>query len=106
LTCSQNWRNHSLGNASEALRRFSNEVTVVIGRINNEGVLTGIQDLFKRWTAVIKVQWRLHCRTVNVFCEINSFLRRKRTVCRTFEMTHALWVNSLKVSGKYTYRYF
>ena len=71
LTCSQNWRNHSLGNASEALRRFSNEVTVVIGRINNEGVLTGIQDLFKRWTAVIKVQWRLHCRTVNVFCEIN-----------------------------------
>jgi len=23
-------------------------------RINNEGVLTGIQDLLKRWTAVIK----------------------------------------------------
>jgi hypothetical protein len=29
-------------------------VTRVIRRINNEGVLTGIQDLPKRWTAVIK----------------------------------------------------
>jgi histone-lysine N-methyltransferase SETMAR len=32
----------------------SNEVTRVIRRINNEGVLTGIQDLPKRWTTVIK----------------------------------------------------
>jgi hypothetical protein len=32
----------------------SNEVTRVIRRIKNEGVLTGIQDLPKRWTAVIK----------------------------------------------------
>jgi len=32
----------------------SNEVTRVIRRINNEGVLTGIQDLPKRWAAVIK----------------------------------------------------
>ena len=32
----------------------SNEVTRVIRRINNEGVLKGIQDLPKRWTAVIK----------------------------------------------------
>ena len=32
----------------------SNEVTRVIRRINNEGVLTGIQNLPKRWTAVIK----------------------------------------------------
>jgi len=32
----------------------SNEVTRVIRRIYNEGVLTGIQDLPKRWTAVIK----------------------------------------------------
>jgi len=30
------------------------EVTRVIRRINNEGVLTGIQGLPKRWTAVIK----------------------------------------------------
>jgi len=30
------------------------EVTRVIRRTNNEGVLTGIQDLPKRWTAVIK----------------------------------------------------
>jgi histone-lysine N-methyltransferase SETMAR len=32
----------------------SNEVTQVIRCINNEGVLTGIQDLPKHWTAVIK----------------------------------------------------
>jgi len=32
----------------------SNEVTRVIRRINNEGVLTGMQDLPKCWTAVIK----------------------------------------------------
>jgi histone-lysine N-methyltransferase SETMAR len=32
----------------------SNEVTRVIRHINNEGVLTGIQDLPKRWTVVIK----------------------------------------------------
>jgi hypothetical protein len=25
---------------------------------------------------------------VNVFCKINSFLKRKPTVCRTSEMTH------------------
>ena len=30
------------------------EVTRVIRRTNNEGVLTGIKDLPKRWTAVIK----------------------------------------------------
>jgi transposase len=30
------------------------EVTPVIRRINNEGVLTGIQEFSKRWTAVIK----------------------------------------------------
>jgi hypothetical protein len=35
-----------------------------------------------------KAQWRLHWRTVNVFCKINSFLKRKHTVCRTSEMTH------------------
>jgi histone-lysine N-methyltransferase SETMAR len=32
----------------------SNEATRVIRRINNEGVQTGIQDLPKRWTTVIK----------------------------------------------------
>jgi hypothetical protein len=34
--------------------RSIEKVTRVITRINNEGVLTGIQDLPKRWTAVIK----------------------------------------------------
>ena len=37
-----------------SIEEVSNEVTPVIGRINNEGVLTGIQDLPKRWTTVIK----------------------------------------------------
>ena len=37
-----------------SIEEMSNEVTGVIRRINNEGVLTGIQDLPKRWTAVIK----------------------------------------------------
>jgi transposase len=37
-----------------SIEEVSNEVTRVIRRINNEGVLTGIQDLLKRWTAVIK----------------------------------------------------
>jgi hypothetical protein len=37
-----------------SIEKVSNEVIRVIRRINNEGVLTGIQDLSKRWTAVIK----------------------------------------------------
>jgi hypothetical protein len=37
-----------------SIEEVCNEVTRVIRRINNEGVLTGIQDLPKRWTAVIK----------------------------------------------------
>jgi hypothetical protein len=42
------------GNGFRRVGEVSNEVTRVIRRINNEGVLTGIQDLPKRWTAVIK----------------------------------------------------
>jgi hypothetical protein len=42
------------GNRFRNIEKVSNEVTRVIRRINNEGVLTGIQDLPKRWTAVIK----------------------------------------------------
>jgi len=37
-----------------SIEKLSNELTRVIRRINNEGVLTGIQDLPKCWTAVIK----------------------------------------------------
>jgi histone-lysine N-methyltransferase SETMAR len=36
------------------IEEVSNEVAQVIRRINNNGVLTGIQDFPKRWTAVIK----------------------------------------------------
>jgi len=54
LTSSQNWRNHSVGNTSKSLRGCLMRWPPVIRRINNEGVLTGIQDLSKRWAAVIK----------------------------------------------------
>ena len=37
-----------------SIEEVSNEATRVIRRINNEGVVTGIQGLPKRWTAVIK----------------------------------------------------
>jgi len=37
-----------------SIEELCNEVTRVIRRINNEGVLTAIQDLPKRWTAVTK----------------------------------------------------
>jgi histone-lysine N-methyltransferase SETMAR len=42
------------GKRFRSTEEVSNEVTRVIRHINNEGVLTGIQDLPKRWTAVIK----------------------------------------------------
>jgi transposase len=42
------------GKCFRSTEEVSNEVTGVIRRINNEGVLTGIQDLPKRWTSVIK----------------------------------------------------
>jgi transposase len=42
------------GKHFRSTEEVSNEVTQVIRRINNEGILTGIQDLPKRWTTVIK----------------------------------------------------
>jgi hypothetical protein len=42
------------GKRFRSIEEVSNEVTQVIRCINNEGVLTGIQDLPKHWTAVIK----------------------------------------------------
>ena len=42
------------GKRFRSVEEVSNEVTRVIRRINNEGVLKGIQDLPKRWTTVIK----------------------------------------------------
>jgi histone-lysine N-methyltransferase SETMAR len=42
------------GKRFRSIEEVSNEVTRVIRRIKNEGALTGIQDLPKRWTAVIK----------------------------------------------------
>jgi histone-lysine N-methyltransferase SETMAR len=42
------------GKHFRSIEEVSNEVTRVIRRINIEGILTGIQDLPKWWTAVIK----------------------------------------------------
>ena len=42
------------GKRFRSTEEVCNEVTRVIRRIYNEGVLTGIQDLPKRWTAVMK----------------------------------------------------
>jgi hypothetical protein len=42
------------GKSFRSIEEVSNEVTRVIRRIKNEGVLTGTQDLPKRWTAMIK----------------------------------------------------
>jgi len=42
------------GKRFSSIEEVSNEVTRVIRHINKEDVLTGIQDLPKRWTAVIK----------------------------------------------------
>jgi len=42
------------GKHFRSIEEVSNEVTRVICRINNKGILTGIQDLPKCWTAVIK----------------------------------------------------
>ena len=42
------------GKRFRSVKEVSNEVTRVIRGINNEGILTAIQDLTKRWTAVIK----------------------------------------------------
>jgi hypothetical protein len=42
------------GKRFRSIEEVSNEVTSVIRRMNNEGVQTGIQDLPKPWTTVIK----------------------------------------------------
>jgi hypothetical protein len=42
------------GKRFRSIAEVSDEVTWVIRRINNKGVQTGIQDLPKCWTAVIK----------------------------------------------------
>ena len=42
------------GKRFRSIEEVSNEAIRVIRLINNEGVLTGIQVLPKRWTAVIK----------------------------------------------------
>ena len=42
------------GKGFRSIEEVSNEVIRVIRRTNIEGVLTGIKDLPKRWTAVIK----------------------------------------------------
>jgi hypothetical protein len=47
-------KNPLRGKRFRSIEEVSNKVIRVVRRINNEGVLTGIQDLPKLWTAVIK----------------------------------------------------
>jgi hypothetical protein len=82
------WKKPFRGKRFRSIEEVSNDVTRVIRRINNEGVLTAIQDLPKCWDRCDNAQWRLHWRPVKVFCKINSFLKTKHTVCRTSEMAH------------------
>jgi len=42
------------GKRFRSIEEVSDEVTRVMRRTNNEGILTGIQELPKRWTAMIK----------------------------------------------------
>jgi hypothetical protein len=42
------------GKRFRSIEKVYNEVIRVIGRIKNEGFFMGIQDLPKRWTAVIR----------------------------------------------------
>jgi hypothetical protein len=42
------------GKRFRSIEEVSNEVTLIIRRINNEGVQTGAQDLPKSWTIVKK----------------------------------------------------
>jgi hypothetical protein len=80
-TCPKNWRNHSVGNASETLRRCLMRWPEWLHASTKK---TSRQTLDR----CDKAQRRLRWRPINVFCKINSFLKRKHTVCRTFEMTH------------------
>jgi hypothetical protein len=97
LTCSQNWRNHSVGNASEALRRcligyLSNHTHQQRRRPNRNTILSLTLDRCD------KAQWRLHWRSVNVFCKINSFLKRKHTVYRIFKWSTCNKKSQVKLS--------
>ena len=48
------------GKRFRSIEEVTNEVTRVIRRINNEGVLTGIQDFSQTLDRRDKAQWRLH----------------------------------------------
>jgi len=55
-----NWKKPFRGKRFRSIEEMCNEVTRVIRRINNEGVLAAIQDLPKRWDRCDNAQWRLH----------------------------------------------
>ena len=78
------------GKRFRSIKEVSNEVTRVIRRIKQRRHPDRNTRLAQTLDRCDKAQWRLHWRPVNVFCKINSCLKRKRTVCRTFEMIHVL----------------
>jgi hypothetical protein len=55
--------------------------------INNEGVQTGIRDLPKRWTDVIKQKENYIEGLKMYYKKKKKILKRKHSVCRISEMT-------------------
>jgi hypothetical protein len=76
------------GNRFRSIEEVSNEVIWVIRRIKKRRRPDRNTRLSQTLDHCDKARWRLHWRPVKVFCKINSFLKRKNSVCRTFEMTH------------------
>jgi hypothetical protein len=76
----------SLDTSSMFLERFPRSGFFNFGNKSKSGGLS--PRLAQTLDHCAKPQWSLHWRPVNVFCKINSFLKRKHTVCRTSEMTN------------------
>ena len=74
-----------------AMRYYGNIMTTTIWRLR---CTVAVADVFYIFNSTV-VDWTCFC---NFFCKINSFLKRKRTVCRTFEMAHVFYLNNLGVS--------
>jgi len=77
------------GKRFRSTEKVSNEVTRVIKTHQKWRRPDRNTRLAQTLDRCNRAQQRLHWRPVNVFCKINSFLKRKRTVCRTSEMAHA-----------------
>jgi hypothetical protein len=82
------------GKSFRSIEEVSNEVTVSNPTYQQRRRPDRNTRLAQTLNRCDKAQWRLRWRYVNIFCKINSILKRKHTVCRTFEMTH-VWMRLL-----------